>query len=233
MLRGEACDLIFRVPLDCNGEVQIRTLYPFDNAIARTGRDPETAANLLHCLVMPGVHIHRPGAQNQCEATARFLYHGVCRFGGVGADDCVTVEMLKQGAALMEDVEQLHTAADCEHWDIGCNDLMEQEPFHLVPLGVGRLSAGIARRMVKRRVDIGAAGQQQSCNTIQRRRAALRLKQDGLESHRAQGIGIRLRLLRKPIGESDSPAPVITTHGLTFYRMRAGTIYSKDFHAHK
>ncbi len=124
----------------------------------------------------------------------------------------------------MEDVEQLHPTADREHGDVGCHGLLEQSPLYVVALRVGRLRARIGRCAVTRRVDIGAAGQEQSGQTIQGWDAGLGLKRYGFESYRAQSIGVRLRLLREPKGESDSFAPIVTSHALTFYRDGRGAI---------
>ena len=183
------------MPLDPQAEAPVGRLDAFDHAVRRHRIDPEAIADLLHRLVMGGVHRHpfaaADGLQQAVRGKGDIVAGFVARVGllmGEGGFDLLG-DVLDQAAA-QHHVQELLAAADAEHRQVA---LQTRRGDGGLELGAAVLGADGFMAVVgaeQGRVDVeGPAGDQQGVDAREIGLGLLRLV--GQQNRQAAGLDHR------------------------------------------
>jgi hypothetical protein len=167
-----------------------RQLHRFDEAVLRPGGGDEAVAEAGDALVVGGRHGQREiglatGPQDRGELAPGSEPHRMrserARRGPVPGPGR---EVLAQGPAPGH-VEQLHSAADAEHWQPVGQRGREQLQFRLITFGVDTAGPRVRLRSIAGGVEVAATGENQPVEPFQGARDA---------GHRRQQHGDAARL---------------------------------------
>ena len=157
-------DQILGMPLDSYRELSVVHLQGFGIAFFGPCGNTQARSGLIHDLMMPRVHevlswsyrLGQPGSGFDTDRVS---------LGYAWLD--VTVHMLRERPSL-HDVEQLHAAADCQHWEVLLERRFEQPLFQDIPLVVGLVVCFVRFLTKEPGVHVDPAGEQQTIQPFDR-----------------------------------------------------------------
>ncbi len=173
-------DQVLRVPLDCGEERPGLAGERLHEVVGRGGERDEARREVLHRLVVPGVHeapVRRRESGCQRKRTGRAgedpdLVRGMgpvvpfpAREGVLDAARTLRGKVLPEGPA-KRDVDDLQPAADAEDGRFEAIRPREELEIELVPPRVDVHRAVHRRLAVARRVDVGPARQEESVELL-------------------------------------------------------------------
>ncbi len=192
------------MPLHGDGKAKVCTFHGLNHAVGGDSRNSQPPTHLVQRLMMARIDLLRARPHDCRQLRARFHFNGVRGEAGAGQSHAVRLDVLMQGATGMNDIEQLHAAADGQHGQVSIEGLPQQPSLHLIPRIIRLVGFHMRRLVVQLGVDVATAAQQEAVETLDGVRRPARVQAYRFQAHLAQRFLVGPRFFIIFVGDTDS-----------------------------